>query len=97
MMNNIVGPSKSFLALCQISSSIINFGDAVKRYTGIKLALLSAKYTVLFLIYNAVLLYPGRGSISILETFHEYVSDNPERCFHQTSYTVLITDFLLIL
>ena len=48
MMNNVVDTSKSFLAICHISSSTMNSGDAVGRYTGIKSSLLSAKYCSTF-------------------------------------------------
>jgi hypothetical protein len=42
--------------------------------------------SVLFLIYDAVLLYPGIGNI--LEIFYVSVLDNPKRYFHQTNHTV---------
>ena len=48
-MNRIVGQADYFwLYICHISSSTINSGDAVGRYTGIKLSLLSEKYFITF-------------------------------------------------
>ena len=64
----------------------INSGDAVGRYTGIKRSLLSAKYSVSFLICNVVLLYPGIDSI--LEIFYVSVLDSLKMCFHQTNQIV---------
>ena len=48
MMNKYCRTSKSCLAIFHISSSIINSGDAVGRYTGIKLFLFSLKYASTF-------------------------------------------------
>jgi hypothetical protein len=42
--------------------------------------------SVLFLIYDAVLLYPETDNT--LEIFCVSVLDNLERCLHQTSHTV---------
>ena len=49
MMDNIVGQADRFWLYVHISSSTINSGDAVGRYTGIKLSLLSSKYFSTFL------------------------------------------------
>ena len=57
-MNNIV-EQVDLVWLYSISLPItINSGDAVGRYTGIKVSLLSSKYFSTFLIYNVVMPYP---------------------------------------
>jgi hypothetical protein len=54
-MNSIVEQERSFLAIFQHSSSTINSGDAIGRYTGIKLSLLSAKYLTHFIFWTFTL------------------------------------------
>jgi len=75
------------LAICHISSSTINSGDAAGRYTGIKLSLLSAKYcSTFFDLYSVVLPYPEIDSI--LEIFCVFVLGSLKMYFGQTSHTV---------
>ena len=52
MTNSIVEQERSFLAILQHSSSTMNSGDAVGRYTGIKLSLFSAKYLTHFIFWT---------------------------------------------